>query len=93
MNKELNKLITQRVALLNRLNKVSFYSEDGDDDDVTFVITAPEEEDSTQGDSESYVELIPIDFDFDIDDKTSFDIYITLRFFWNDWKALYTEVF
>ncbi|NNE98847.1 MAG: hypothetical protein HKN25_07485 [Pyrinomonadaceae bacterium] len=44
-------------------------------------------------DSESLSELVPVDYDFDIENKTNFDTYLSLRFFCNDWKPFQFEVF
>ena len=47
----------------------------------------------TSAASETISELIPVDFDFDTDNKTKFDTYLSLQYFWNDWKPPFLEVF
>ncbi len=90
MNEELTKLITQRFALLN-IDDVQVEYEDDDDDDVVYWI-APSDEEEYE-DSETYIEVVPIDFDYDIASQVNFQLYMSMRYGWNDWNARFTEVY
>jgi len=93
MKNELIQLLTERVALLTHQDNLSDSSKNGEDDDVTYLMAAPEKDAAEQTSLEEEFDSVLVDFDFDIDKQKDFDRHMTLRIHWNDWKPLYSDVF
>ncbi|NNE67209.1 MAG: hypothetical protein HKN33_11645 [Pyrinomonadaceae bacterium] len=49
-------------------------------------------EESTSENHQHEIESVLVDFDFDVENQNEFDIYITIKQFWNDWNPYLTEV-
>ncbi len=92
MKKELTQLLTERATLLRLQNIFRDASETGDADDMIYLLEAPADNTAEETDTESDSESIMVDFDFDIKNQKYFDTFMTIRYYWNDWTALYTEI-
>lgn len=90
MNNELTRVLTERIELLSAQ---SINPNDTRTEDEFIVVAAPEEEVYEWEDSEQEAESVLVDFDFDFEEKTDFDVLMTLKYFWKDWNPLYTEVY
>ena len=87
MKLELIQLLTERIELLNRDEKVGA----GKKEDVTYVVA--DSEDGQAPEQQNEVESVLVDFDYDSNDEENFNLYIDLRFKWNDWNPVYTDIF
>ena len=90
MKKELIQIMTERAALMLHEHSAAEFATKEETED-TFYIEFEEEE--TRHDSEADVESIVVDFDYDAEDDSNFQRYMALRFMWNDWNTLLTDIF
>jgi hypothetical protein len=56
-------------------------------------VTGSEEETQERQGSISDTESVPFDYDYDIDSQTDFDLFITIKYYWNDWNPIVTDIF
>jgi hypothetical protein len=56
---------------------------------IQFLI---EHETAEQTDVET-VETVLTDYDFDTDNQTDFNAFMTTRYFWNDWNPILTDIY
>lgn len=85
MNNQLIQLLTERVALLMR----AIPDQSIRDDEAAYFAEAHEEESVDQHEKET----ILVDFDFDIDNQENFDVYMNIKYFWNDWNPILTDIY
>jgi len=83
--------LTERVELLAHQRSAIDASETGVFDDVAYLVTAPELEEHKSMEEE--FESILVDFDFDLEDQADFDIYLKIKYFWNDWNPILTDIY
>ncbi len=92
MKKQLASLLTERVALL-KYSGLSFEdSAYGDAGLYAYLMKSNAEEIRHDEEREYEVETMIVDFEFEQEESKDFDIYMTIRYYWNDWNAIYTEV-
>lgn len=92
MKKELTRILTEQATLLNLQDIYENATEAVDADDIFYLLEAPAEDSSGEREAETDIESVLVDFDFDIKNQKNFDTFMTIRYYWNDWTALYTEI-
>lgn len=92
MNNKTIKLLNERNALLRAQNG-GFEPYLSETDDAIAIISVRNTLENEETETDSYVETVLVDFDFDNDVQTTFDIFMTIRYFWKDWKPIYGEVY
>lgn len=90
MKKELNQLMTERADLMLHKNITADLANSEEAEEV-FYVEFDEEEGAM--DSEDVIESIIVDFDYDAEDDSNFQKYMALKFMWNDWKTILTDIY
>ena len=92
MNDELINIQTE-IAKLAQAQGDNLYSPEIKQVIEYRFVTGPEEETRERQGSISDTEAIPFDYDYDIDNQTDFDLFITIKYYWNDWNPIVTDIF